>query len=80
MIAILSPDAVKSKWVQHEINYALFDRDYKNRVFPVVINSNKQLPEDAPWVLRAMQCLYFDSSNPTESANEIASRVLGAVE
>jgi hypothetical protein len=48
MIVLVSPDAMRSENVGREIKYALGDRNYEGRVFPVTVRR----PSDVPWILR----------------------------
>ena len=38
-LLVLSPEAVKSKWVKHELIYALQQNRYKGRIVPLVYKS-----------------------------------------
>jgi len=53
MVVLMSPAAVKSKWVREEIQYALGSNRYAGRVIPVLVEPT----EDFPWVLRRFQGL-----------------------
>jgi len=68
MIVLLSPDSMKSEWVRHEIEYALGDRNYQGRVFPVVVRPT----ENIPWILNKFQILRANN-NPAEISKRIAS-------
>ncbi len=63
MIVLLSPDAVKSASVTREIEYAITNRSYEGRVFPVLIR-----PTDGiPWILRKLGILNTDGRTDTVS-------------
>lgn len=47
MVILLSPESVKSTWVQHEMEYALTSPRFRDRVVPVVIRPTAQIP----WIL-----------------------------
>jgi hypothetical protein len=68
MIVLLSPDSMKSEWVRREIDYALGDRNYEGRVFPVVVRPT----EEVPWILRKFQVLRA-KNNPAEISKLIAT-------
>lgn len=51
MVVLLSPDSMKSEWVRGEIQYALGDRNYKGRLFPVLVRPAQKIP----WILREIQ-------------------------
>jgi len=50
MVVLLSPDAVKSQAVGHEIEYALSSPRYRNRLLPVVVRPTRGIP----WILRRL--------------------------
>lgn len=55
MVILLTPQALASKWVRLEIEYALGKESYSHRVIPVVVG---QVPEDTlPWILRRLQMI-----------------------
>jgi hypothetical protein len=39
-IVILTPDAVKSMWVKRELNYALIEKRYEERIIPLLFKKN----------------------------------------
>jgi hypothetical protein len=48
MVVLISPDSVKSEWVQREIQYALGAPHFKGRLIPVMVRPTK----DIPWILK----------------------------
>ncbi len=68
MVVLLSPDSVKSEWVRREIEYALGDRNYAGRLFPVLVRPT----EGVPWILRKLQLLRANN-NPAEISKRIVS-------
>jgi hypothetical protein len=58
MIVLLSPDAVESRWVRGEIEYALSSPKFEGRLIPVVVRPTKRIP----WILRTLSSvrLYRD--------------------
>lgn len=75
MIAILNPHSFSSSWVRTELEYALFNEKYKNRLLPVLIGGEAH---DAfarlPWILTRMHFLRL-SKRPTRAS---ALRVVDA--
>ena len=67
MIVLLSPDSMKSDWVRREIQYALGDRNYEGRVFPVMVRPT----EEVPWILHKFHMLR--TNNPAKISKRIAS-------
>jgi hypothetical protein len=68
MVVLLSPDSVKSEWVRREIEYAIGDRNYEGRVFPVLVRPT----EEIPWILQKLGILRA-SKSPAEISRRIAS-------
>jgi len=66
MIVLLSPDSMKSGWVRQDVEYALGDRNYEGRIFPILVRPTA----DIPWILRKFPMLHAD--NPTEISKQIA--------
>lgn len=55
MVVLLTPDALDSRWVRWEIDYALGARNYRNRLIPVVVGEREELPDSGiPWIVRHM--------------------------
>ena len=53
MVVLISPESMRSKWIRHEIEYALGDLRYENRLFPVLVRQTDQVP----WILRELNML-----------------------
>lgn len=54
IIVVISPDAVKSPWVQKEIEYALTEPRFAGgRLVPVMVRPTK----DMPWILRKLDLI-----------------------
>lgn len=70
MVALLSPKAAKSEWVQHEIGYALTSPQFQGRLIPVMVKPTANIP----WILHELQVLRGISSVP-ELARRIGSRL-----
>ena len=74
MIVLLTPEALQSRWVQYEIEYALTKKSYSHRLFPVVIGTPQEIPNDSiPWILRRFKLMNFsEQSKIEEGIKEIA--------
>ncbi len=68
MVVLLSPDSAKSDLVRLNISYALTNRNYAGRLFPVLVRPT----EDFPWILREFQFLRANN-NPAEIGRRIAN-------
>ncbi len=53
MVVLLSPEAVRSRWVRREIDYALTTPRFEGRLVPVEVRPTK----DMPWVLRRLSMI-----------------------
>ena len=47
MVVLISPDSMRSKFVRSEIQYALGDLGYEQRIFPVMVEETSSVP----WIL-----------------------------
>ena len=70
MVVLLSPDSAKSEWVRREVEYALGDRNYAGRVFPVLVRPT----DDFPWILRKFRPLRANN-NPARIGERIVSEL-----
>jgi len=53
LIVLVSPAAMESPMVRHDIQFALGQERFQDRLIPVLV---KQTPsEDIPWILRTLQ-------------------------
>lgn len=68
MIVLLSPQALNSNYVRHDIEYALSELRYRNRLISVVVASSHKIPhENIPWILRSLQLIELtDNGNEAE--------------
>jgi hypothetical protein len=78
MIAILNQNSYSSSYVRNELEYALFNEDYKNRLLPVFIGSADEANfARLPWVLNKLEYLRLPDSDSLESlANEIIEQFI----
>ncbi len=70
MIVLVSPDAMRSENVRRELEYALGDRNYEGRVFPVTVRRTS----DVPWILRKFKT--FDGKG---SAAKVSASIANAL-
>ncbi|MXZ11501.1 MAG: TIR domain-containing protein, partial [Gemmatimonadetes bacterium] len=58
MVVLLTPDALKSIWVQRDVEYALGALEYSGRLIPVLIDPDKTIAEDdIPWILKRLNII-----------------------
>ena len=80
MVVLLTPDALRSSWVRWEIQYALGEQSYRNRLIPVLVGDPEELlKEDVPWILRRLHMIDMDEyAEEEEGINQIARVLLEA--
>ena len=65
LVVLVSPDAMQSQWIRHEITYALGEQRFENRVIPILV---KRTPRsDIPWALNALNWLEGKPDEVAES-------------
>ncbi len=73
MVVLLTPDAMRSRWVRSEIEYALGEARFRGRLIPVVVGSPEKLrDEDVPWILWKLKTIRLEQANEDEGIKEIA--------
>lgn len=70
MVVLVSPEAMRSEWVQHEIEYALGSRNYEGRLFPVQVRPTSSMP----WILGKFKIL-----DVKQGVNRIGRAIAGAL-
>ena len=80
MVVLLTLDALRSSWVRREIEYALGEQSYRNRLIPVLVDDSEELPkEDVPWILRRLHMIDMSEyAEEEEGINQIARALLEA--
>jgi hypothetical protein len=66
LVVFISPDAMASRSVSHEIEYALGAKHLRGRLIPVTIRPTK----DAPWILDSLRTVQYQS--PGKTGRQIA--------
>lgn len=78
MVVLLSPASLESNYVQWEIEYALGNKAYKQRVIPVLVGSEENISSDSiPWILRKLQMIRLTEP---EQADEEINQISEALE
>ena len=80
MVVLLTPDALRSSWVSWEIQYALGEQNYRNRLVSVIVGDPGELSkEDVPWILRRLQMIDMSEYDKEEEGiDQIAQTLLQA--
>ena len=77
MVVLLSPDALRSGWVRREIDYALGEQRYANRLIPVLPKELNE--EEIPWILRHLRMVQLgEDAKEEEGIHQIAQALLEA--
>jgi hypothetical protein len=76
MVVLLSPDAVESTHVQREIDFALTERRFKNRLIPVVVRPTKNIP----WILQKQPIVIARPHKLPAAFREVGDKLLASVE
>ena len=77
MVVLLTPEATRSKWVRHEIEYALGEKRYSKRLIPVIVGDPADFSqEDIPWILWRFQMIKLAEYDKEEEGIQQIARVL----
>ena len=81
MVVLVSPDSLGSRTVQREIEYALGNKAYRNRLITVLIDSEKGLADESIfWILKKLKTIRLPRSEQTvEGINQVAEAVKSAL-
>jgi hypothetical protein len=67
MVVLLTPNALASNDLSHDVSYALGDEGYKGRVIPVLAAPPDQLPKEGiPWVLHKFPMIHLHNQEQDE--------------
>jgi hypothetical protein len=70
MVVLVSPEAMRSEWVQSEIEYALGSRSYEGKLFPVRVRPTPSMP----WILSKFKIL-----DAKQGIGKIGEAIAGAL-
>ena len=77
MVVLLSSDALRSGSVRREIDYALGEQRYSNRLIPVLPKELNE--EEIPWTLRHLRMIQLgEDVKEEEGIHRIAQALLEA--
>ena len=77
MVVLLSPNALRSSAVRREIDYALGEQRYSNRLIPVLPKELNE--EEVPWILRHLRVIQLgEDVKEEEGIHQIAQALLEA--
>jgi len=77
MVVLLTPESADSKWLHWDIQFALGNVAYKNRLVPVLIGDpNKFPPESIPWVFKHLKVINLpDNGKNDKNIKQIAEAI-----
>jgi hypothetical protein len=71
MVILLTPKAMESDWLRHEIEYALGSRKYEGRVYTVFAGPVLEAGKDMPWILLTLPHRQVDRNDFADAVSEI---------
>lgn len=78
MVVLLTPHGLASDWVRRDMEYALGEIRFKQRLIPVLAGSVDELPEqEVPWILKHLNTVRLVEDDPA-SAKRVAEAILEA--
>lgn len=79
MVVLFTPQAFASKTVRHEVEYALGEERYRNRLIPVLAGPPEEISEqNLPWILRRQHLVRLPDHESDAGIKRIAQALLDA--
>jgi len=77
MVVLLTPESLDSKWIRWDIQFAMFNVSYRDRLIPVMVGDpNRFDPEKLPWIFRNLKVINLsDNGNNAENIKQIAEAI-----
>ena len=67
MVVLITPESLRSEWVRREIEYALGNKRYSERLLPVFVGPRENIPPDEiPWILERLQAIELTTPEEEE--------------
>ncbi len=77
MIVLLTPEALRSPPVRHEIEFALGNINFRNRLVSVLVGPPEKISLDAiPWILRNLPVVRMAQLEPADEVIKEITRAL----
>jgi len=81
MVVLFTPNALDSKWVNHDIGYALGEYRFRNRLVTVLAGPPEKLSEDKiPSILRRLKIIKLGENGKEDHIKQIAQTLLETVQ
>jgi hypothetical protein len=79
MVVLFTPNALKSSWVKRDIQYALSEQRFRDRLVTVLAGPPEKLPEnEIPEILRRLKLVKLADNGKKEDFKQIAQALLAA--
>jgi len=80
MVVLLTPEALRSKSVHREIEYALGEKTFNRRLIPVLVGAPENFQADSiPWILRRLNMISLPEHDREEEGIRQITRALKEV-
>lgn len=68
MVVLLTPAALESHNVMHEINYALGEKSYAKRLIPVIVGPPERFKGKVPWIFEHITTVNLPEPDKQDTA------------
>jgi hypothetical protein len=77
MIVLLTPESLDSKWIRWDIEFALGNVAYKQRLIPVLVGDPKKFEQEKlPWIFKHLKVVNVsDNGKNDENIRQIAEAI-----
>jgi len=80
MVVLLTPGALESTTMQREVSFALVNRQFKNRVIPVLVGLDQRRAYNKfPWIIRYLKTITIPASDKQDEGINQITQALQAV-
>jgi len=80
MVVLLTPNALASRVVRREIEYALGEKSFNRRLIPVLVGSPETFPDNSiPWILRRLNMISLPAHGREEEGIQQITQALKEV-
>jgi hypothetical protein len=77
MVVLLTPESTQSQQVRSEIDYALSQNNFKNRLVPVIVGSPEKISrKDIPWILWELRPITLPERGGQQEGIKQIARIL----
>jgi len=77
MVVLYTPNTLSSSWVKRDIQYALGEQRFRDRLVTVMAGPPEKLPEDEiPWILRRFKFIKLADNGKNDDFKKIAQTLL----